>query len=145
MVGVMVKGGKTDPGPLTRELASIIKGYLARRGKEQQDLAAAVGISPAQMSRMLNGKKHWDLDQLDRAAAFLDFDALEVLREAAEATADRDLPEAHNVDVGGASDASILDQQGVLTAEELRQRDLDLAAMKKKENPAGVNDADSND
>jgi transcriptional regulator with XRE-family HTH domain len=67
---------RPEPSAITKEVAAILTGVLARRGLEQQELAAAVGISRSQISRMLAGNKHWDVDQLD---------VLDVLREASSA------------------------------------------------------------
>lgn len=80
----MPASARPEPSDLTKEVAAIIKGLMVRRGHEQQSLANAVGVSPAQMSRMLAGGKHWDIDQLSRAAQFLDGDWREILADAEE-------------------------------------------------------------
>ncbi|MGN8049589.1 helix-turn-helix domain-containing protein [Curtobacterium sp. 22159] len=85
----MPASARPEPSNLTKEVAAIIKGLMVRRGHEQQDLAAAVGVSPAQMSRMLAGGKHWDIDQLSRAAAFLEGDWREILADAERTVAAR--------------------------------------------------------
>lgn len=76
---------RPEPSAITKEVAAILTGALARRGLEQQELAAAVGISRSQISRMLAGNKHWDVDQLGAACDFLGLDVLDVLREATSA------------------------------------------------------------
>lgn len=73
---------RPEPSPLTKEISAILNGMLTRRGQEQQALANAVGVSKSQMSRMLAGKKHWDIDQLALACAFLEADSLAVILDA---------------------------------------------------------------
>jgi transcriptional regulator with XRE-family HTH domain len=85
----MPASARPEPSDLTKETAAIIKGLMVRRGKEQQALAAAAGVSAPQMSRMLAGAKHWDIDQLARAAEFLDADYREILLDAEQTVAAR--------------------------------------------------------
>lgn len=85
----MPASARPEPSDLTKEVAAIIKGLTVRRGHEQQALATAVGVSPAQMSRMLAGGKHWDIDQLSRAASFLEGDWREILADAERTVAAR--------------------------------------------------------
>lgn len=85
----MPASARPEPSDLTKEIAAIIKGLMVRRGVEQQVLAASVGVSPAQMSRMLSGGKHWDIDQLFRATAFLGADFNAVVDDAERTVAAR--------------------------------------------------------
>lgn len=101
----MPASARPEPSDLTKEVAAIIKGLMVRRGHEQQDLAAAVGVSPAQMSRMLAGGKHWDIDQLSRATDFLDADLRAILIDAEETVARRNV--APVAEDGGIADEDI--------------------------------------
>jgi transcriptional regulator with XRE-family HTH domain len=85
----MPASARPEPSDLTKETAAIIKGLMVRRGQEQQALAAAVGVSAPQMSRMLAGVKHWDIDQLFRASAFLGADLREIILDAEQTVAAR--------------------------------------------------------
>jgi len=80
---------RPEPSAITKEIAAILSGVLARKSVEQQELAKAVGVSRPQMSRMLGGGKHWDIDQLGAACRFLEIDLYETLREAERAVSSR--------------------------------------------------------
>lgn len=80
---------RPEPSATTKEIAAILTGVLARNGIEQQELARAMSISRPQMSRMLSGAKHWDIDQLDAACRFLGIDLYETIREAERTVANR--------------------------------------------------------
>lgn len=56
------------------------------------DLEEPLGVSSGQVSRMLRGLKHWDVDQLDRACEFLGTSIEQVLIDAEKA-----LPLRHSV------------------------------------------------
>lgn len=86
---LMPASARPEPSDLTKEVSAIIKGLMVRRGKEQQALAAATGVSAPQMSRMLAGAKHWDIDQLFRAAEFLEADYREIMLDAEQTVAAR--------------------------------------------------------
>lgn len=62
----MSTGSKPEPGALTREVAGILRAEIARHRLLQGDVAKAAGMSPNQLSGILRGNKHVDLDQLDR-------------------------------------------------------------------------------
>jgi transcriptional regulator with XRE-family HTH domain len=83
----MPSGSKAPPGPLTQEVAAIIRERLARKQWPQARLADAIrgkvsGVSAPQLSRMLNGTGHIDMDQLDAICAALDLDPVRVLSDA---------------------------------------------------------------
>ena len=54
-----------------------------------QALADAVGMSRAQMSGVLNAKKHVDIEQLDRICFSLGLEMEKVLKEVERAASDR--------------------------------------------------------
>lgn len=75
---------KPEPSPLTREIAAIIKGQLVRHGIEQRALATAMGVSEAQASRMLNGKKHWDIEHVTAACELIGLNVISLIDQAQE-------------------------------------------------------------
>ncbi|PZE59792.1 hypothetical protein DEJ24_07740 [Curtobacterium sp. MCPF17_001] len=105
---------------------------MVRRGVEQQVLANAMGVSASQLSRMLAGAKHWDIDQIFRASAFLGADVREILLDAEQTVAAR-------VNVTAASqDDEAEDFDVDLDTEHLAQTNFDLAAkrgQKKSDQP----------
>jgi transcriptional regulator with XRE-family HTH domain len=129
---LMPASARPEPSDLTKEVAAIIKGLMVRRGHEQQALATAVGVSPAQMSRMLAGGKHWDIDQLFRAAEFLNSDYREIILDAEQTVAARtNVTPAAQDDVAEDFDVD-------LDTEHLAQPDFRLAAkrgQKKSDQP----------
>jgi transcriptional regulator with XRE-family HTH domain len=89
----MPGGTKPPVGPLAHEAARIIRGHLARIGWTHQELGAKVNISASQVSRMLRGDRHMDLDQLARICAVTGLRVVDVLAEAERALAERDAAE----------------------------------------------------
>ncbi|TFB96566.1 MULTISPECIES: helix-turn-helix domain-containing protein [unclassified Cryobacterium] len=87
----MAKGTKPTPGPLTQEVAGILRAELARHRLLQGQLAAATGISTTQLSGILNGQKQIDIEQFDKLVWALGLDFVEVLRDADSHAADRQL------------------------------------------------------
>lgn len=85
----MPTGSKPKPGRFSAEVGSIIAAAITRRGTTVSALAEQLDISRTQFSGMLNGRKHWDLDQLDRACAVLDLDPASVIEEAHRTRTDR--------------------------------------------------------
>ncbi len=116
----MPASAKPEPGPFTREVAAILSGLLARQGREQRDLAEAMGVSASQASRMLRGIKHWDVDHLDLACRFLRADLGAVVEEADRATVGR-----RGSDVGGSPDADDFENVSYLGRAEV-EADLEL-------------------
>jgi DNA-binding Xre family transcriptional regulator len=82
----MPAGAKTPPGPFSQELAAILRAQMARKQLWQAQVAVAAGMSQGQLSAVLNGKKHIDMEQLDRLCYVLGLKLVEVLREADEAS-----------------------------------------------------------
>ncbi len=85
----MPTGSKPKPGRFSAEVGSIIAAAITRRGTTVSALAEQLDISRTQFSGMLNGRKHWDLDQLDRACAILGLDPAAVIDEAHRTRSDR--------------------------------------------------------
>ena len=77
---------KEAPGPLTQEVAAILRAELGRLGRSQDELARAVDISQSQLSKMLRAERHIDLDQLDRLCHALHLDLARVVHEASRLT-----------------------------------------------------------
>lgn len=78
----MAGKSKPQPSAQTIELGAIFSGLLGRKRIPQRDLADAIGESEGQVSRMLRGLKHWDLDQIVRASEFLEVNFVDVITEA---------------------------------------------------------------
>lgn len=87
----MAKGTKPIPGPITQEVAGILRAELARHRILQAQLSAATGISTTQLSGMLKGQKHIDIEQLDALCWALGLDFADVIRDADRQTAARHL------------------------------------------------------
>ena len=82
---VMPSGTKPPVGPLALAVGRIIRGHLARIGWTHGQLGERVGVSKAQMSRMLRGDKHMDVDLLYRITQVLGMDIVEDVWRDAEA------------------------------------------------------------
>lgn len=71
------------PFPVQADIRSVVAGevraWMARRGVSQVVLSAGVGIGQSQISKRLNGKIPFDVDELDRIAKFLGIDLLTLL------------------------------------------------------------------
>lgn len=67
-------------------IAGEIRAELGRRNRSARQLAAATGISPATLSRRLQGKKPFDLEELESIAQFLEL-PLSVFTERTEVNA----------------------------------------------------------
>lgn len=61
----MPAGKKSDPGPLSIEIAAIINAEMGRHRLTRTAVAKAAGISRAQLGQILAAKKHVDVEQLD--------------------------------------------------------------------------------
>lgn len=71
----MPQGTKAAPGALTQEVAGILRGELARQKMTKTELAQRTQISLPQISNILAGHKHIDLEQFDVLCAALGLDA----------------------------------------------------------------------
>lgn len=66
-------------------VADAIRAELARQRKTQVELATALHLSPAAVSRMLSGKVAFDLVELKKTATFLRMPVSRLVREAERA------------------------------------------------------------
>lgn len=78
-----------DPGPLTREVADLLRARRARTRTPLADLAVAVDISQAQLGKVLAGTKPISLDLFDRLCQAMGASAVDFLTEAVETVPDR--------------------------------------------------------
>jgi transcriptional regulator with XRE-family HTH domain len=85
----MPRGAKSDPGLLTNEVAAILRAQMARKQLLQNAIAEEADISQTQLSGILNGHKHIDIEQLDRLCYALGLTLRDVVGEADEATTAR--------------------------------------------------------
>lgn len=86
---LMATGSKPAPGALSQEIAAQLRAQIGRKQFTQAALADAVGISTAQMSGILAGKKHVDVEQLDELCFALGLNFREVVASADKATTQR--------------------------------------------------------
>ncbi|MFJ5829401.1 acyltransferase [Streptomyces sp. NPDC093089] len=64
----------------TEELLRLtVSALMSRTGERQQDLAAALGQSQAQVSRKQRGQQHWSLEDIDLLAAHYRLQVLDLL------------------------------------------------------------------
>lgn len=82
----MPSGSKPRPSDLTQEVAAILRGRMSRLGLAQGEVAARMGVSQSQLSKMLRGERHIDLDQFDQLCWLTECGMVDVLREADEGT-----------------------------------------------------------
>lgn len=85
----MATGTKAIPGALSEELAERLRAQMARKRVSQLALAEAVGMSQAQLSGVLNAKKHVDLEQLDSICWVLGMSFRDLIAEIDEAASRR--------------------------------------------------------
>ena len=71
---------------LDERLRAAIAALLHATGESQADLAAALGVSQAQVSRRQSGTAAWSLTDCDTVAAHYGIDALELLAGPTRAT-----------------------------------------------------------
>lgn len=74
---MIVRSHSLDP-----ELTANIRAELARRGRTQEALAQALGLSSGAISQRLNGGVRITVNDLKRIAEFLEVDPAELLKEA---------------------------------------------------------------
>lgn len=85
----MAAGTKPVPGVLSEALAGILRAQIARKKLLQAEVAAAARMSQAQLSGVLNAKKHIDIEKLDELCWVLGLDFWKVVEEADKETGDR--------------------------------------------------------
>ncbi|MFJ9127830.1 helix-turn-helix domain-containing protein [Streptomyces sp. NPDC102340] len=64
---------------LAHQLRATVATLLHETGKTQTELADAIGVSPAQVSRRQSGTAMWSLDDCDTLAAHFGIDSLTLL------------------------------------------------------------------
>lgn len=87
----MPSGAKGLPNAFSQEVAAILREKIGRRKAAQKLIAADVGISEAQLSAILNGKKHADIEQLDNVCRSIGIKLSDVVKRAEDETSLRDL------------------------------------------------------
>jgi transcriptional regulator with XRE-family HTH domain len=100
----MPSRAKPQPGQLTREVGAILRARMVRQGDTLADLSAGVTVSVAQLSKMLRGRAHIDIEQFDAICSFLGLDSALVWEEAT-----RDV--RHPMAESGARPASLHDRR----------------------------------
>ncbi|MFD5123618.1 helix-turn-helix transcriptional regulator [Streptomyces sp. NPDC058385] len=64
---------------LAHQLRATVATLLHETGKSQAELADAIGVSPAQVSRRQSGSAAWSLDDCDALAAHFGIDVMDLL------------------------------------------------------------------
>jgi transcriptional regulator with XRE-family HTH domain len=75
---------------LTRLIASRIRGLMAQHGVKQAEMAAAIGVSQSQLSKMIRGVRPIDIDQLDGMCLALGTDMYSLVKEAEDTLSNLD-------------------------------------------------------
>lgn len=78
----MPAGAKTPPGPFSKEIAAILRAQMARKQLLQTPVARAINLSQTQLSAILLGQKHIDIEKLDELCYVLGLRLVPVLEEA---------------------------------------------------------------
>ena len=55
-----------------RRVGRMVAALLGASGAKQSHLAAAIGMDTGSMSRAINGRRHWTIDDLNALASFFD-------------------------------------------------------------------------
>lgn len=87
----MATGTKPAPGVLSEALAGILRAQIARKKLLQADVAEAAHMSQAQLSGVLNAKKHIDIEKLDELCWVIGLDFWKVAEEADKEAQNRHL------------------------------------------------------
>lgn len=85
----MARGTAAPVGALTKEVAAILRTRIARQQLLQKDIAESLHIGKTQLSDIINGKKHVDIELLDDICSAVGLDFMDVLKEAEKATQSR--------------------------------------------------------
>lgn len=85
----MGRAGKPAPGPLTQAIAAILRAQQGRLNVSDVEIAKHVTFSRSQLNGLLNGTKHFDMEQLDQVCYALGLDAIDVIADADRETAFR--------------------------------------------------------
>lgn len=79
-----------DTLDLTRHIAGQVRALMAKYGVSQSQMAASVGTSQSQLSKMVRGVRPISIDQLDAMCFSLGVESWELVREAEEFLAAHD-------------------------------------------------------
>ncbi|MCL2611984.1 MAG: helix-turn-helix transcriptional regulator [Nocardioidaceae bacterium] len=71
-----------EPDPVAAEIAAILRGYRARLGLNQAELAAATGIDQSHWSALERGKRAMTIDQMAAACRLMNLSMEQVMDEA---------------------------------------------------------------
>lgn len=82
----MPTGRHPLPSPLSQALGRRIGDAISTHGASQRRVAEDAGMSAAQLSRVVTGKKVFTIDQLDAVCSTLNLDLVDVVRQAEIAT-----------------------------------------------------------
>lgn len=94
----MPTGAKPEPSEFTKYIANYISTVVEAREIKKLRLAADVGISRPQLVNMLQGKKHWDLDNLKVVCDHLGINMVKLVKDAEHST---NAPSVFSVIAGG--------------------------------------------
>ncbi len=110
----MPSGTKPTPGLLSRTVGAILRSRMARLDISTLELAVSVGISRPQLSKMLRGVAHIDIEQFTALCTRLDLDSARVLDEAI-VEADSDTENNRRTEVTELSPAEVSRRLSLLT------------------------------
>lgn len=83
---IVPTGAKPTPGPLTEEISALLREHIARKRWSYTTIAAAAGMPLSTFSSVVNGHKQIDIEQLDRICYAVDYDVVELIKQAEETT-----------------------------------------------------------
>ena len=120
---------------MTREIAGILKGRMARFSVGQAEMAKYVGVDQSQLSKMIRGIKPINIDQLEVMCIVLGIDFDEVIDEAWKQVVNvSDWPDVPSLVLEGVRvTAAVYDEPTRISDDEehqLRRDELGLAAKR---------------
>lgn len=71
--------GTTEPGELSAAMAAFMDALIKRSGKTREAVAAEAGIASGRISALLNGKKPWYLEDVERICNAIGADPIDAL------------------------------------------------------------------
>jgi predicted XRE-type DNA-binding protein len=94
----MPSGARTPPGPLTLEIAALLREHIARQQWPQLTIAKAARIPQSTFSDLVNGQKPIDIEQLDRICWAVGYPLEDLVSKAERNTANRQTSKAWRAD-----------------------------------------------
>jgi transcriptional regulator with XRE-family HTH domain len=85
----MPSGSKPAPGPLTKEIAAILRERIGYAQVNSALLGEQAGMSRTHLWKSLNGRRQIDVEELDRVCFVLGLSLSDVVSRADAATASR--------------------------------------------------------